>query len=251
MKTAKFDIRPIEAQAEKFRAIHGLGQGLGLNLELLLHQLGVVAVFKPLGSEGALSGMALKQDGERFMLVNSSVARGRQNFTIAHELYHLFVQADFHVRYCHTARFNGQNDPEERNADYFAACLLMPKYRIMQAAADLTPGASLPLSTIVQLEQEFQCSRKAMLMRLVELDYLRPQEQEDYGKNVILSARNLGYPTDLYDNTRPAKREAIGDYLPLSSRLFEQERISETQHATFLHDFALPSGADLDSAADA
>ncbi|WP_019949718.1 ImmA/IrrE family metallo-endopeptidase [Hymenobacter aerophilus] len=237
-RPSKFNIQPIEAQAEKFRATHGLGQEVGLNLELLLHQLQVVTVFKPLGDEGALSGMALKQNGERFMLVNTSVARGRQNFTIAHELYHLFVQPDFHVRFCHTARFNKQDDPEERNADYFAACLLMPKYRIMGAAADLPAGASLPLATVVQLEQEFQCSRKALLMRLSELGYMQPQQQEEYGVNVILSARNLGYSTELYDRTD--KREAIGNYLPLASSLLEQERISETQHATFLHDFALP-----------
>lgn len=244
MKAPKFDILPIEAQAEKFRAERGFG--IGLNLELFLRNLGVVVVFEPLGDDKAFSGMALKQGGECFMLVNSSVARGRQNFTIAHELYHLFVQPNFHVRYCYTGRFGKQDDPEERNADYFAACLLMPKSRIMQAVADLAPGASLPLAAIVHLEQEFQCSRKALLARLVELGYLKPQEQEEYGKDVMLSARRFGYSTSLYERTE--KREAIGDYVPLASRLLERERISETQHASFLHEFALSSCADPDPA---
>ncbi len=238
----KFNIQPIEAKAEQFRAKHGLGLSVGINLELLLRQLGVVAMFAPLGDGDAFSGMALKQSGECFMLVNSSVARGRQNFTIAHELYHLKVQADFHVRYCYTGRFGNQDDPEERNADYFAACLLMPKNRIMQAAADLDPGASFPLDTIVQLEQEFQCSRKALLNRLAELHYLTPREIVEYGTNVMRSARRLGYATTLYECTE--KREPIGDYIPLASRLLERGRISETQHASFLHEFRLPTCTD-------
>ena len=242
MKPVTFNIQPIEAKAVQFRDKHGLGPGTGINLELLLRQLGVVAMFEPLGNGDAFSGMALKQSGECFMLVNSSVARGRQNFTIAHELYHLFVQEDFHVRYCYTGRFGNQDDPEERNADYFAASLLMPKYRIMLAAADLKPGASLPLDTIVQLEQEFQCSRKALLIRLVELGYLKPEEQAEYGVNVMRSASRLGYATTLYECTE--KRESIGDYVPLASRLLERDRISETQYASFLHEFQLPSCTD-------
>jgi Zn-dependent peptidase ImmA (M78 family) len=237
MKINKFDYQPIEAKAEKFRADHDLGRMLGINLELLLRKLNVVAVFKPLGVDKAFSGMALKQEGQCFMLVNSSVARGRQNFTIAHELYHLFVQRDFHVQFCYTGKFGQQSDPEERNADYFAASLIMPKYRILQAAGELEQGSSLSIKTIVELEQEFQCSRQALLIRLKELNLINAREQEDFGKNVILSARHLGFGTDLYQPTQT--REAIGDYLPLASRLYDEERISETHYASLLHEFGL------------
>ncbi|WP_345238110.1 ImmA/IrrE family metallo-endopeptidase [Hymenobacter saemangeumensis] len=215
-------------------------------MEPLLRQLGVITVFKPLDANGAFSGMALKQDGGCFMLVNSSMSRGRQNFTIAHELYHLFVQQNFHVRVCQTGMFGAQNDPEERNADYFAAYLLMPKYRILEAAGDLEPGASLSLESIVQLEQEFQCSRQALLLRLKEMRLITAREQEEYSQNVIRSARQLGFGTDLYQPT--PSREAIGDYVPLASRLFDQEAISESHFAGLLLDFGInPFDSDSES----
>ena len=41
--------------------------------------------------------MLVKQDDVKFMLINANHSIGKQNFSIAHELYHLFVQENFKI----------------------------------------------------------------------------------------------------------------------------------------------------------
>ena len=80
-----------ERQVSEFRADNGLSSSEPVSLKSLLLKLNVLTVFRPLSEN--FSGMCLKdKSGHRFMLINSNHPRGRQNFTIAHELYHLFIE---------------------------------------------------------------------------------------------------------------------------------------------------------------
>ena len=82
----------IERQVAEFRADNGLSASEAINLKSLLLKLNVLTIFRPLSDN--FSGMCLKDgSGHRFMLVNSSHSRGRQHFTIAHELYHLYIES--------------------------------------------------------------------------------------------------------------------------------------------------------------
>ena len=86
MKTEKFNPARI---AQKFRIENGLSQSEAVNVKSLLRKLNILTVYRPL-SEYAY-GLSLKSpQGHRFILINSNNSRGRQHFTIAHELYHLF-----------------------------------------------------------------------------------------------------------------------------------------------------------------
>lgn len=88
MKPNKF---VIEKQVAAFRMDNGLGASEPVTLKSLLLKLNVLTVFRPLSD--SFSGMCLKDNsGHRFMLVNSNQPMGRQHFTIAHELYHLFIE---------------------------------------------------------------------------------------------------------------------------------------------------------------
>lgn len=74
-----------------FRQKIGLSDAEAVNLKSLLLKLGVLTIFRPLSEK--FSGMSLKSPGgERFMLINCNQPRCRQHFTIAHELYHLFIE---------------------------------------------------------------------------------------------------------------------------------------------------------------
>ena len=63
---------------------------------------------------------------------------GRKKFTIAHELGHYFLQHQLHDSsvFCTTndiTEEGHQNDPIEREANYFASCLLMPEEKVKSA----------------------------------------------------------------------------------------------------------------------
>ena len=68
----------IKKEADDFRRKHGLGSKDPINVKGVLLKLRVLAVYKPISPN--ISGMAVKTDGYRFMLINSNDTLGRQNF---------------------------------------------------------------------------------------------------------------------------------------------------------------------------
>lgn len=238
MKIKPYELQQLEAKVARFREKNELGRGRPIDWEKLLLRLGVRTVFKPL--DGAFSGMAIRHGDKSFMLVNSDHSLGKQNFTIAHELYHLFIQSSFTPHASQAGQFGAQSDPEELFADWFAALLLMPDFRILvvaDEAGEMEPTPHLSLGTVVKLEQEFQCSRRALLVRLENLNLITRAQREEWAANPAATARQFNFPTELYRST--PHREPIGDYVAIASRLYDQEQISETDYANLLFDFGL------------
>ena len=125
MKPNKFII---ERQVADFRADNGLSSSEPITLKSLLLKLNVLTVFRPLSDN--FSGMCLKDGaGHRFMLINSNQPRGRQHFTIAHELYHLFIEEKPTPHKCNPGF---SKNSVEQCADMFASSLLMPEAGICQ-----------------------------------------------------------------------------------------------------------------------
>ena len=80
-----------ENEASRLRARFLLGDRLPVDIESLLVDQGIITVYTPMSD--SFSGMCLKYDEQtNFILINSKMPMGRQNFTVAHEFYHLFVQ---------------------------------------------------------------------------------------------------------------------------------------------------------------
>lgn len=84
--------------------------------------------------EGDLSGFLYRDKNRQVIGVNTEHSSTRQNFTIAHELGHfllhdqeqLHVDHEFRVRLRNDTSSKG-TDEAEREANFFAAALLMPK----------------------------------------------------------------------------------------------------------------------------
>ena len=87
----------IEIKASELRSEWGLSPYDPVPVKQLLLKLNILTLFRSL--EENLSGMCLKRNDKRFLLINSNHPIGRQNFSIAHELYHLFVQETFVVSF--------------------------------------------------------------------------------------------------------------------------------------------------------
>ena len=231
---SKFFKERLESKAIDFRAKCGLSSDEALNIESLLLYLNVITIFKPLSS--SISGMAIKLSNsneiKRFILINSNHPIGRQNFTICHELYHLFIQTNFQFQMCDTGKFIKNGDFEEYNADHFASYFLIPKNGIFKLIPEKEENISL--STIIKIEQYFGCSRSALLVRLEDLGVISKETKEMYSKNVKLSAAKYGYDLGLYNPAH--ENQSIGDYGQLAKKLFDGEVISESYYATFMGD---------------
>jgi Zn-dependent peptidase ImmA (M78 family) len=233
MKT--IDLLEAEKKSSRFRSENGLSPYEPIHLQSLLLRKQVVTIFRPLEN---LSGMAVKCGDARFMLINQKRSLGHQHFTIAHEIYHLFIQENFTSQKCVTGLFEKQQDSEEKKADLFAACLLMPKDGMLQ----LIPNAELSkdkitLATVVKLEQNFSVSRKAILQRLKEFEIISGKLYSEYADKVKQSALRLGFPLHLYEHGNDNR--VIGEYGTIAKQLFEEDKISESFYIELMQDIGI------------
>lgn len=138
--------------------------------------------------EDEVSGVLLIQNGERHVMVNKSHHPNRQRFSIAHELGHLLLHdtqgdrlfIDTHIRVyqrvgASTAKVYSESGSattpeEEREANQFAAALLMPKPLLIEAALSRDLWDEFDVSS---LAATFAVSEQAMAIRLQQLDVLR------------------------------------------------------------------------------
>lgn len=229
MAKVKFDTldNEIQQKAIKFRRDNGFSNTEPIRLKSLLLKCNVLTVFRKLS--GDFSGMAIKVGEDRFMMVNQEHSLGKQHFTIAHELYHLFIQENFVSQSCKTGRFD-RKDIEEYKADMFAAYFLLPHdgLTLNIPSNELSNRDTIRLDTILRLEQYYSLSRRAVLQRLKNLDIITNATYDRYKIDVWRSATAYGYELDLY---MPGNANlVIGDYGVKAHQLFEDEKISESHY---------------------
>ncbi|NQW29767.1 MAG: ImmA/IrrE family metallo-endopeptidase [Ignavibacteria bacterium] len=222
----------LQKAASDFRIRNGIGACEPIRMKSWLPKLGVVALFKPMSDE--FSGMAVKHSDHRFLIVNSNHRLSKQHFTIAHELYHLFVQTDFVSEISNAGRFD-KKDKIEYYADWFAAYLLMPEEGVLSLIPEPELSKNkITLTTIVQIEQFFACSRQALLIRLDAMGLIDVAKYAEYKKGVKHSAEMLGYDTTLYEAGN--KDLVIGDYGARAKKLYDDGVISESHFISLMHD---------------
>jgi Zn-dependent peptidase ImmA (M78 family) len=194
--------------------------------------LGITCIKRPL--ESSISGATLKTNRVKVILVNSSKTLGHQNFTIAHELYHCLHDENLVSRACKTEKF-AQVSGSEQVAELFAALLLMPEDAIFnQLRLRKKLDMKLTLADIINLEQFFGVSRKAICWRLEDLKLITREQSEKYCINVIQSARSLGKNTDLYISTN--EKIIISDYAEKASEALQKNLITDSRYEEILYD---------------
>ncbi len=148
--------RITELQANRFRELQGLtGPEL---LEETISSLPRLNVRRAPGLP--VSGFAQWHNGTWIVALNGLEPDTRQRFSLAHELFHIINHHNKDRLHPDTKRFTGY-DTGERLADYFAACLLMPKRYVKSLA-----GQGL---TLTELAATFDVSTTAMDIRLQQL----------------------------------------------------------------------------------
>lgn len=231
----------ISKKAAEFRQDNGLNSSEPVLLKSVLLSNNVLTLFKPLSP--SFSGMAIKSGENRFILINSNHSLGKQHFTIAHELYHLFKQPDFRFKSCQTGRFD-KSDINEYHADLFAAELLMPEDGLYKHIPDAELAKDkIQLSTIVKLEQYFNSSRSALLYRLKHLKLISSEKHEEFRYDVKRGAVNLGFDIKLYEKGNDGL--IIGQYGQLAKELYDKESISESYFMSLMMDIGKDIYSDL------
>ncbi len=114
------------------------------------------------------SGSARWQNGRWVLTVNGSEPYTRQRFSLAHEFKHV-------IDHPHVELYRAGGIDLEQLADYFAACLLMPKREVKRRWY----GGCQRLS---ELSDSFEVSPAAMARRLQHLG-LRPAAVRRYGQS--------------------------------------------------------------------
>ncbi len=194
--------------------------------------LRITCVKRPL--ESSISGATLKTNKIKLILVNSSKTLGHQNFTIAHELYHCLHDENLVSRACKTEMF-ARVSSSEQVADLFATYLLMPEDAIFnQFRLRKKLDVKLTLADIINLEQFFSVSRKAMCWKLEDLKLITREQSEKCCINVKQSARSLGKNTDLYTSTND--KIIISDYAEKVSEALQKNLITESRYKEILAD---------------
>lgn len=217
----------------------GLSDSEAVNLKSLLLKLNVLTIYRPLSKE--FSGMSLKSGDRRFMLVNSNHPKCRQHFTIAHELYHLYLDPNPTPHNC-TAE--GKKSDVEQCADAFALMFLMPADGVRQMIPDneLMAGR-VSLASVLRIGHYFSVSFSAVLNRLYDLKLIDRGERDTFkGYPVKKTAREYGYDTALYE---PGNENlVIGDFGEKARRLFDREKISEGHYMELLHKIGIDDNED-------
>jgi len=225
----------LQKEAAHFRNFWEIGPTDPVRLSSLILKLKIIVVFKQLSTN--FSGMSYKVDDYNFMLINSQHPIGRQNFTICHELYHIYVQSNFAIHSCIIEAFDKKNRTEYA-ADLFASFFLLPEDGVI----GLIPEEELKknkitLQTILKIEQYYRCSRSALLYRLDNLGLISILAYEEFRFNVTKNAKLYGYDTALYHPGRHGN--VYGEYGPIAKKLFDSEKISESHYVSLLKDIGI------------
>ncbi len=231
MKKNELLLLECKEKVAEFRNRFGFGPNDPIHLRSFLLQQNVITLFRTMSAWFA--GMAMIVDSKRFMMINHTHTLGKQHFTVAHELYHLFVQENFTSQKCKTGLFLKQEDLEEKKADLFAGALLLPEMGVISLIPKEERTGKVSDQTLFKIQQVYSASVSATIYRLVELGFVDNSYFDLYKSGSTERMRNLGFDTRLM---YPGNQElTLGDYAVKAGTLFQQGKISESMYLSYLN----------------
>ena len=229
----KLTIDTAEILALQLRSKLGLGANEPINTKTLIRQMGYMLHYRPLSE--SLLGMSLKTPDSlyKFIFVNSNTTRGRQHFTIAHEIYHLEFEENLYPHFFSSER---EINVSERNADMFACALLMPRQGIVSKipTSELT-SKNISIETCLILGQLYGVSHTTLVLRLKELKLITQEnEQKLMQIKVKQEAYYRGFDLSLSLYSSGNANVLISDYGVEARQLYNEEKISEGHYLELL-----------------
>lgn len=139
------------------------------------------ALIRPQSYDDKISGFLYRDHDRTVIGVNSDHHPHRRRFTIAHELGHALLHKgivdEVHVDRAFQVKMRDERssqgtDIEEREANLFAAELLMPVRFLEQDLSDVDPVDLLDEAFVLKLARRYRVSVQALLFRLSNLGYI-------------------------------------------------------------------------------
>ena len=225
----KLTVQEADILAGKFRSQIGLNPNDPINIKTFIRKHQITAMYRPLSVNSY--GISCKSSsGKMFVLINSNSTRGRQHFTFAHELYHLYFDKKPTPHMCGVV-----STVEEKNADLFASSLLLPREGVYAMISnEEILNHKISLATVLRIEQMFQVSRSTLLIRLKNIGIISESQLKELQSIPVKdSAKEYGYDTSLYRSGNEGL--FIGDFGEKARILYESERISEGHYMELLN----------------
>ena len=214
----------LNTKAQELRELLGEDANSPVDIFSLVSQIkDLTLVLYPLGKN--ISGMCIKGKGIKLIAINSTMSYGRQRFSLAHELFHLYFDNDSGFNVC--SRILDCESENEECADQFASFFLAPYKSLRTAIKRVSPNWVLSKQHVIELEQYFGLNHMAMFRRLVSEGYLSRDKLDDYSQGVVSAARTLGYDDRLYNPTPVEfQKRTYGHYLKQVEELRQKDLIS-------------------------
>ena len=172
--------RRAENEAGRLLQQMGMSECLPIDVKLVAEKLGISILFRSKlykSGYGNISGLLLRREGLTICIINKDHTPTRRRYSIAHEIGHFVLHPPEEAYIDVAARSDKSSDgtdPQEMEANAFAAALLMPEEQIRKRV----PTGGLDVSfdddaeNIGQLAKEFNVSPMAMTYRLLNLGLL-------------------------------------------------------------------------------
>lgn len=166
------------AEKKAYQLLDHLGiEQIPIPVDDIAEQLDIKVLREPFNGE--LSGVLYKDKDETIIGVNATHTPRRRRFTIAHELGH-FVMHDLDVVHFDEKFYRDTTsslaiDPNEIEANAFAAALLMPEHIVRREVERLAGEIDLMEDSseeICKLADAFDVSQQALLIRFGKLGLL-------------------------------------------------------------------------------
>ena len=221
------DLYEINNLAMEFRIDIDVGHHDPLNLfTTLINRLrNLTIVFMEMDED--ISGACCKLNRHQVIFINAKHPKGRQNFTAAHEIYHLFYEEpSFTV--CNV----NSTDEIEKIANQFASFLLLPMNALYHYKKD-NNIEKWDLNSIIDCEQYFQISHEALLYRLKNMNEITSDEFNSFKKNVKYHSIHRGYDLSLY-KPYTDNNYTIGNYVRLVEKAYKKDLISNGKREEYL-----------------
>lgn len=165
--------REIRIKADSFRVKCKISRYGIIDLFKECERLGYKLLRYPLGDNADL-GFAVKKDNDIIIFTNSCSRLSREIFTLAHEIGHVILHLNDESSFIDDSiTINGRStDKKEQEANYFAACLLMPADdvgRFIDLGIQDFEEKGLSAMDIARIMSEFNVSFDMALNRLESL----------------------------------------------------------------------------------
>ena len=133
----------------------------------------------PMGEDADL-GFTLKRDNDTIIFTNTSIRLSREIFTLAHEIGHAvlhFENMDAFFENNSTVA-DLDTDEKEQEANYFAACLLMPQEKVEGFIDfEIEDSKNISARDIAKMMVEFNVSFEMVVNRLLSLQFINEHEK--------------------------------------------------------------------------